>query len=119
MNATIIKTEIEKISGYSFQDFQTRCKGLAFDCALVMQDVKAKYGRMITGDFLEKELGLTHWFCDYYRTVKRSKVAFYDPGFTVKYIQRLNRQLKKPINTTFVKHKKGKNIPYVGERVIK
>lgn len=94
MNATTIKTEIEKLSGYSFQDFQARCRSLAFDCALVMQEVKAKYGRMITGDFMQSELGLAPRFVDTYRKVMRSKVADFDAGFKMSYIIQLQRELE-------------------------
>lgn len=94
MNATTIKSEIKKLSGYKFPVFQKRARSLAFDCALVMQDIKAKYGRLITCDFLQKELGLNQRFGDYYKSVRRNKIADYDPGFTMNYMLELHKKDK-------------------------
>jgi hypothetical protein len=92
MKDKIIK-DIEKLSGYSFQDFQTRCKIVAYDCSLVMQQIKSKYRRTLTGEFIQNELGLSHRFADEYKRVRDGTPEKYDPGFTVKYIQELQRQV--------------------------
>ena len=92
MKDKIIKY-IEKRYGHSFDQFKKRAASVAYDTALVRQEVKAKYRTHLTGDFIINELGLTKRFADKYKSFKVETPEKYDPGFTVKYIQELQRQV--------------------------
>lgn len=107
MKDQIIK-EIELLSGFAFSDFQARCKTLAYDAAIVMQQIKSKYRRVLTGEYIVNELGLCNRFADTYKSIKSGKPEKGDPGFKMSYLLELQRNLNK--DKVEVKNYKG--LPY-------
>lgn len=94
MKDKVIK-EIEMLSGFSFPDFQRRCKSLAYDAAIVMQQVKSKYRRVLTGDFIVNELCICNRFADTFKSVKQSNLNKFDPGFKMSYLLNLQKEVEK------------------------
>jgi hypothetical protein len=107
MKDQIIK-EIETLSGFAFLDFQGRCKSLAYDAAIVMQQIKAKYRRILTGHFIVNELGICNRFADTFKSIKPSNLNKFDPGFKMSYLL----QLQKEVDKDKTKPKKYNGLPH-------